>query len=86
MVNVAAKGIHIRQAFPVPKEYVVTVEPCYMNDKDVCKCFTFCLTYFTLLYRYDCIVFQRPKRRLPSTFVVQWFLRSLGLRSPRFWT
>lgn len=37
MVGAAAKGIHIRRAFPVPKEYIVTVEPNFMNDKDVCK-------------------------------------------------
>lgn len=38
VVGAAAKGIHIRQAFPVPKEYVVSVEPSFMNDKDVCTC------------------------------------------------
>lgn len=37
MVGAAAKGIHIRQALPVPKEYTVTVEPSFMNDKNVCK-------------------------------------------------
>lgn len=30
-----AKGIHLRYADPVPKEYLVVVEPVFLNDKEV---------------------------------------------------
>lgn len=30
-----AKGIHLRYAEPVPKEYLVVVEPVFMNEKEI---------------------------------------------------
>lgn len=33
--NNHAKGIHLRYAEPVPKEYLVVVDPVFLNEKEI---------------------------------------------------
>lgn len=37
--GLGSKGIHVRNGNPLPTEYPVTVEPAFMNDKEICNLF-----------------------------------------------
>lgn len=39
--GLSSKGIHVRNGNPLPTEHSITVEPVFMNDKEICKPFFF---------------------------------------------